>query len=239
MTPTAPAPATTPPPARAPAPDEAAALLRSLTRALGAVALLAGVFTAVNTTLFATAHGVPRPIAVLLDPMVALALATVLLADGRLATWGLPPPRWSTALRWFTGLAATAMNTWTSLWPGNRGGRPHHADPAGVLLHTVPPLLLILLTETVAAYRKLLTGYGPGYGTGQPTPAPEPAPNPHPAPTTPQPAGATAPPPHPEPAPDAPAGPNPIPAALFRHALTLHLASASRWRWATSARPCG
>jgi hypothetical protein len=157
--------------------------------------------------------------------MVALALATVLLADGRLATWGLPPPRWSAVLRWFTGLAATAMNTWTSLWPSERADRPHHADPAGVLLHTVPPLLLILLTETVAAYRKLLTGYGPGYGTGQPTPAPEPAPAPHPAtaPPDPDPAGATAPPPHPEPAPDAPAGPSPIPAALFRHALTLDL----------------
>ncbi|MET9296869.1 hypothetical protein [Streptomyces sp. NPDC003077] len=138
---------------RQPDADDAEALLRSLTRALAAAALLTAVFTAVNVTRFATAHGVPWPIAVLLDPMVALALATVLLADARLASWGIRPPRWSTALRWFTAVAATLMNAWTSLWPDGHFGWPRRADPAGVLLHTVPSVLLILLTETVAAYR--------------------------------------------------------------------------------------
>ncbi len=136
-----------------PSPAEAATLLRVLTGALAGVAGLAGAFTAVNVTLFATAHHVPTLIAVLLDPMVALALAVVLLADARLVTWGVPPPAWSTALRWFTATTATIMNTWTSLWPDNAIGWPRHADPAGVLLHSVPPVLLILLTETVAAYR--------------------------------------------------------------------------------------
>ncbi|WP_246144264.1 hypothetical protein [Actinacidiphila oryziradicis] len=128
-----------------------------MTRTLCAVGVLALVFTAVNVTLFATAHGVIWPIALLLDPMVALALAAALLADARLASWGVRPPGWSAALRWGTGLAATTMNVWTSLWPTGPIGWPRRADPAGVLLHAIPPLLLIGLTETVAAYRRRIT----------------------------------------------------------------------------------
>ncbi|MFI0818605.1 hypothetical protein ACH4TX_19185 [Streptomyces sp. NPDC021098] len=137
-----------------PTPDDIDTLLRTLVRILAGVAALALIFTAVNVTLFAVDHHIPWPIAVLLDPMVALTLTSVLYADARLAAWGIPPPHWSTALRWSAGLAATVMNTWTSLWPDDHIGWPRHADPAGVLLHAVPPLLLIGLTETVAAYRR-------------------------------------------------------------------------------------
>ncbi|MFF6851733.1 hypothetical protein [Streptomyces antimycoticus] len=137
-----------------PTPAEIDTLMRTLVRILAGVAALALIFTAVNVTLFAVDHHIPWPIAVLLDPMVALTLTSVLYADARLAAWDIPPPRWSTALRWSAGLAATVMNTWTSLWPDDHIGRPRHADPAGVLLHAVPPLLLIGLTETVAAYRR-------------------------------------------------------------------------------------
>ncbi|MBL1102754.1 hypothetical protein JK363_40505 [Streptomyces sp. 205] len=151
-------------------------MLRALVRILAGVAVLALVFTAVNVTGFATDHHIPWPIALLLDPMVALTLTTVLYADARLAAWGIPPPRWSTALRWSAGLAATLMNTWTSLWPDDHIGWPRHADPAGVLLHSVPPLLLIGLTETVAAYRRCTTHLHP-----HPTTAPQQV---HPHPTT-------------------------------------------------------
>ncbi|WP_250847561.1 hypothetical protein [Streptomyces hygroscopicus] len=137
-----------------PTPAEIDTLMRTLVRILAGVAGLALIFTAVNVTLFAVDHHIPWPIAVLLDPMVALTLTSVLYADARLAAWDIPPPRWSTALRWSAGLAATVMNTWTSLWPDDHIGWPRHADPAGVLLHAVPPLLLIGLTETVAAYRR-------------------------------------------------------------------------------------
>ncbi|MCQ6246154.1 hypothetical protein [Streptomyces malaysiensis] len=137
-----------------PTPADVDALLHALVRILSGVAVLALIFTAVNVTLFAVGHGIPWPIALLLDPMVALTLTSVLYADARLAAWGIPPPRWSTALRWSAGLAAALMNTWTSLWPDDHIGWPYNADPAGVLLHAVPPLLLIGLTETVAAYRR-------------------------------------------------------------------------------------
>ncbi|MGW7074660.1 extensin [Streptomyces sp. NPDC054866] len=139
-----------------PTPAQAHTLLTALTRALAGVAVLTLVFTAVNVTLFATSRGVSLGIAILLDPMVALALATVLYADARLAAWGLDPPAWSAALRWFTATAATLMNTWTSIWPDGQIGWPTHADPAGILLHGVPTILLILLTETIAAYRRTI-----------------------------------------------------------------------------------
>ncbi|RFU88292.1 hypothetical protein DY218_02505 [Streptomyces triticagri] len=166
-----------------PTPAEAQALLTALTKALASVAVLALIFTAVNVTLFATSRGIHPAIAILLDPMVALALAAVLYADARLAAWGLNPPRWSAALRWFTGTAATLMNTWHSIWPNGQIGPPIHADPAGILLHGVPTILLILLTETIAAYRRTIAPVlarsgidGQPIGDEPPADAPDPRP---------------------------------------------------------------
>ncbi|MGW6482180.1 extensin [Streptomyces sp. NPDC055059] len=158
----------------APAPAEAQALLTALTRALAGVAVLALVFTAVNVTLFATSRGVTPAIAILLDPMVALALAAILYADARLAAWGIRPPRWSAALRWFTGITATLMNTWDSIWPDRQIGTPIHADIAGVVLHGVPTVLLILLTETIAAYRRTVAPLLDRIGSTDPTADPDP-----------------------------------------------------------------
>lgn len=157
----------------APDPAEARRLLTALTRALAAVAALALVFTAVNVTLFATSRGVPWPIAVLLDPMVALALSIVLYADSRLAAWGLRPPIWSAALRWFTGTVATLMNTWDSIWPDRQIGWPTDADPAGIVLHGTPTVLLILLTETTAAYRRAVTPLLLRIGSADPKGSPD------------------------------------------------------------------
>ncbi len=78
---------------------EAVSLLKSMTRVLCAVGILALVFTTVNVTRFATSRDVPLPIAILLDPMIGTALAGVLYVDARLAAWGIRPPTWSTALR--------------------------------------------------------------------------------------------------------------------------------------------
>ncbi|MEU7642762.1 extensin [Streptomyces sp. NPDC039016] len=137
---------------------EAISLLRSMTRVLCIVGVLALVFTTVNVTRFATSRGgVPLPIAVLLDPMIGTALASVLYVDARLAAWGITPPAWSTTLRWCAGSTAALMNTWESLWPDGQIGWPGRADPAAVLLHLTPALLLIALTETIAAYRRTIT----------------------------------------------------------------------------------
>ncbi|WP_262371620.1 hypothetical protein [Streptomyces sp. WAC01526] len=130
---------------------EAVELLRNMTRVLCVVGLLALVFTTVNVTRFATSRDVPLPIAVLLDPMIGTALAGVLYVDARLAAWGIRPPAWSTTLRWSAGSTAALMNTWESLWPDGQIGWPNQADPAAVLLHLTPALLLVALTETIAA----------------------------------------------------------------------------------------
>lgn len=136
---------------------EARALLHTLTRALTAVAVLALTFTAVNVTRLAVRHGVPWPTALLLDPMLALALGTCLTVDARLAELGAAPPGWAIALRWFAGLAAWTLNIWESVWPAPTAataGAPAGADPTGITLHSIPPALLVLVSEAVAAYRR-------------------------------------------------------------------------------------
>ncbi|MFB6536670.1 extensin [Streptomyces noursei] len=151
---------------------EAISLLRSMTRVLCVVGILALVFTTVNVTRFATSRDVPLPIAVLLDPMIGTALAGVLYVDARLAAWSITPPAWSTTLRWSAGSTAALINTWQSLWPDGQIGWPHHADPAAVLLHLTPALLLITLTETIAAYRRTITTLLDHLTTPEPTTAP-------------------------------------------------------------------
>ncbi|MFF4960935.1 extensin [Streptomyces sp. NPDC001222] len=136
---------------------EAISLLKSMTWVLCTVGALALVFTTVNVTRFATSRSVPLPIAILLDPMIGIALAGVLYVDARLASWGISPPVWSAALRWGAGCTAALMNSWESLWPDGQIGWPRSADPAAVLLHLTPALLLIGLTETIAAYRRCIT----------------------------------------------------------------------------------
>ncbi|MEU9159054.1 hypothetical protein AB0D29_02030 [Streptomyces sp. NPDC048424] len=129
-------------------------LLSRLTRVLVAVASVALVFTASNVTMFAIDHHVSVWIAWLLDPMVAVALGTVLIFDGRLSEYGLYPSGWATVLRWFAGLGTWVMNCWTSLWPaGSSFGIPRQVDPAGLVLHSVPPVLLIVLAEAISHYR--------------------------------------------------------------------------------------
>ncbi|MEU6509723.1 extensin [Streptomyces sp. NPDC046942] len=148
---------------------EAVALLRTMTRVLYAVGVLALIFTTVNVTRFATSRNVPAPIAVLLDPMIGTALAGVLYVDARLASWGINPPAWSATLRWGAGCTAALMNSWESLWPDGQIGWPHQADPAAVLLHLTPALLLIALTETIAAYRRTISDLLEAIGPADPT----------------------------------------------------------------------
>ncbi|MCJ0875588.1 extensin [Streptomyces sp. AP-93] len=157
-----------------PAAREAIKLLRTMTWVLCTVGLLALIFTTVNVTRFATTRNVPLPIAILLDPMIGTALAGVLYVDARLASWGIRPPAWSTTLRWSAGCTAALMNTWESLWPDGQIGWPRRADPAAVLLHLTPALLLIALTETIAAYRRTVTDLLDRIGSADPTDPPEP-----------------------------------------------------------------
>lgn len=126
-----------------------------LTKVLVAVAVVALAFTATNVTLFAIDHHISPWIAWLLDPMVAVALGAVLIVDGQLSEHGVYPSGWATALRWFAGLSTWLMNCWAALWPaGTPFGVPREVDPAGLLLHSIPPVLLIVLAEAITHYRR-------------------------------------------------------------------------------------
>ncbi|MFI6696691.1 hypothetical protein ACIBLA_34085 [Streptomyces sp. NPDC050433] len=126
-----------------------------LTKVLVAVAVVALAFTATNVTLFAIDHHISPWIAWLLDPMVAVALGAVLIVDGQLSEHGVYPSGWATALRWFAGLSTWLMNCWAALWPtGTPFGVPRDVDPAGLLLHSIPPVLLIVLAEAITHYRR-------------------------------------------------------------------------------------
>ncbi|MEU6115880.1 hypothetical protein ABZ840_15315 [Streptomyces sp. NPDC047117] len=132
-------------------------LQAGLTAVLIVVAVIALVFTATNVTTFATDHHVSPWIAWLLDPMVALALGAVLVFDGRLSEYGVHPSGWATGLRWFAGLGTWVMNCWGSLWPeGTPFGVPRAVDPAGLVLHSIPPALLIILAEAITHYRRAI-----------------------------------------------------------------------------------
>lgn len=131
-------------------------LSRRITVALVVVAVVGMTFTAVSVTLFAIDHGVSPWIAWTLDPMVAVALLVVLVADARLVELGVSPGGWPRVLRWFAGMATWAMNAWQSVWPDDGFGVPRQIDPAGVVLHSVAPVLLIVLAEAVTGYRRVI-----------------------------------------------------------------------------------
>jgi hypothetical protein len=118
---------------------------RALDASLWGVAGLVAYFSAGNVTAFATDHGTPLHIAVVLAPMVDVALVAALVADGVLTRHGVRPTGWGTLLRWFAGVATLTLNVWESV---------ARADPAGIVLHAVPPLLLILLAEAAPQYRR-------------------------------------------------------------------------------------
>jgi hypothetical protein len=116
-----------------------------LGRVLWLVSGLALVFTMANVTTFATGHGTPVWIAWLLDPMASLALLVVLIGDSVLSRNKRSSGPWPTALKWVAGSATWAMNVWQSA---------QDKDPAGIVLHSVPPALVIGLAEVTPVYRK-------------------------------------------------------------------------------------
>jgi flagellar biosynthesis GTPase FlhF len=118
---------------------------RTLDRALAVVTAGAMLFAAVGVTLFANHHGVPLYAAWALDPLVASALYAVLQAAAILGRHGVQPGVWPTVLQLFAGTATLTMNVWAPV-----AGR----DPAGIVVHAVPPLLMIVLGLAAPRLRK-------------------------------------------------------------------------------------
>lgn len=109
------------------------------------VALLTMAFSLQNIHDFAAVHGVQDPIAWFLAPAVDLALLAALMGDAVLSRWQLDAGPWATRLRWFAGAATLGLNVWESVAV---------LDPASIVLHAVPPVLLFVLAEAASPYRR-------------------------------------------------------------------------------------
>ncbi len=113
-------------------------------------------FTMVNVQSFAAGGAGPDEaawwVAWLLDPMVSLVLLAVLRAEQVTARYQVALPVWARRTKWLTFAATYVMNTWTS-W-GLDGGALLWS---GVVLHSVPPLIVFATAETGPGLRDKLT----------------------------------------------------------------------------------
>ncbi|HEY3263308.1 MAG TPA: hypothetical protein VGJ95_24050 [Pseudonocardiaceae bacterium] len=109
-------------------------------------------FTMTNVQQFAAA-GAPAwslnwCAAWLLDPMVSLVLLAILRAEQVTARYQVRTGPWARRAKWFTLSATYVMNTW-SFWAAG--------SPAGIVLHSVPPLVVFSAAEAVTDLRDRLT----------------------------------------------------------------------------------
>ena len=109
-------------------------------------------FTMTNVQTFAAGHAavwsLPWLAAWVLDPTVSLVLLAVLRAEQVTSRYQVRTGRWVRAAKWFTLAATYLMNTWQSWSVGST---------AGVVLHSVPPLLVFVAAEAVTDLRDKLT----------------------------------------------------------------------------------
>jgi len=109
-------------------------------------------FTMVNVQQFAAAGAAPWSLAWfaawLLDPMVSVVLVAVLRAEQVTARWQVETGAWVRWTKLFAFAATLVMNTWVS-WS--------HLHAAGVVLHSVPPLLVYCAAETGPVLRDKLS----------------------------------------------------------------------------------
>lgn len=109
-------------------------------------------FTMTNVQTFAAAGAPVGSLAWwsawLLDPMVSLVLLAVLRAEQVTTRYQVSPGPWPRVAKWGLLLATYVMNTWVSWSSGS---------PAGVVLHSVPPLVVVIAAETVTDLQHALT----------------------------------------------------------------------------------
>jgi hypothetical protein len=125
-----------------------AARVRRASRWVGAalwtVAAGAMVTAAATVTAWAVEHGMDPRVAWLVDPLLSVALLAALLGEGVLARHGESGGAWPRVLRWGTAGATLTANTWAPIVA---------QEPAGVVLHALPPLLLVVLAEAAPRLR--------------------------------------------------------------------------------------
>jgi hypothetical protein len=137
--------------------------------------LLGLAFTMTNVQGFASA-GTPAwspswLAAWLLDPTVSLVLLAILRAEQVTARYQVHTGSWVRVAKWFTLTATYVMNTWASYAAGS---------PSGIVLHSVPPLVVFVAAEAITDLRDKLTDavtvaftqavHGPGRTVHEPRP---------------------------------------------------------------------
>lgn len=88
----------------------------------------------------------------LLDPIPSLALLAVLRAEKITARYQLALPVWAKRTKWLAFTSTYVMNTWTS-W----GLNDQPLSWAGIVLHSVPPLVVLFTAEAGPGIRDTLT----------------------------------------------------------------------------------
>ncbi|TCN39829.1 hypothetical protein EV644_10385 [Kribbella orskensis] len=122
-------------------------------RCMWAGIVLGLAFTMVNVQAFAAQDAALWSLAWfaawLLDPMVSLVLIAVLRAEQITARYQVEDStKWLSRTKRFAFAATYVMNTWASFG---------HRDLAGIVLHSVPPLLVFCAAETAPVLRDRLT----------------------------------------------------------------------------------
>jgi hypothetical protein len=109
-------------------------------------------FTMTNVQTFAAAGSpawsLPWLAAWLLDPTVSVVLLAILRAEQVTARYQVTTGPWVRRAKWFTLAATYVMNVWASFAAGS---------PAGIVLHSVPPLVVFVAAEAVTDLRDKLT----------------------------------------------------------------------------------
>jgi hypothetical protein len=109
-------------------------------------------FTMTNVQGFAAAGARPGTLpwlaAWVLDPTVSLVLLAILRGEQVTARYQVHTGVWVRAAKWFTLAATYVMNTWASYAAGSL---------SGVVLHSVPPLLVFVAAEAITDLRDKLT----------------------------------------------------------------------------------
>jgi hypothetical protein len=109
-------------------------------------------FTMANVQSFAAAGAklgsIDWVIAWLLDPMVSLVLIGVLKGEQVINRAGLATGAWVRITKWVALGCTYGMNTWSAYAAGS---------PAKILLHSVPPLIVVCATEAITDLRLLIT----------------------------------------------------------------------------------
>jgi hypothetical protein len=109
-------------------------------------------FTMTNVQTFAAAGSpawsLPWLAAWLLDPTVSVILLAILRSEQVTARYQVRTGPWVRRAKWFTLAATYVMNNWASYAAGSL---------AGIVLHSVPPLVVFVAAEAVTDLRDKLT----------------------------------------------------------------------------------